>query len=96
MPQPTPSQEIERFLCTGQHDMFGAAWPGKTVTETFATPVALHKAQQEVAEFHRFRELSRNLVEVNEEICRVRPVEDILTPQEKKRRKRSSRKSPGK
>src|ERR1022692_2509960 len=25
---------------------------GKTVTETFATPVALRKAQQEVAEFH--------------------------------------------
>ena len=37
MPQPTPSQEIERFLCTGQHDMFGAAWPGKTVTETAVT-----------------------------------------------------------
>ena len=69
---------------------------GKTVTETFATPVALRKAQQEVAEFHRFRELSQSLVEVNEEICRVRPVEDILTWQEKKRRKRSSRKSPGK
>jgi hypothetical protein len=67
---------------------------GKTVTETFATPVALRKAQQEVEEFHRFRELSRNLVEVNERICRARPVEDTLTPQEKKRRKRSSRKLP--
>jgi hypothetical protein len=69
---------------------------GKTVTETFATPVALRKAQQEVEEFHRFRGLSRDLVEVNEKICRARPVEDTLTPQEKKRRKRSSRKSPGK
>lgn len=67
---------------------------GKTVTETFATPVALRKAQQEVSEFHRFRELSQNLVQVNEEICRVRPVEDILTPQEKKWRQRSSKKSP--
>jgi hypothetical protein len=66
---------------------------GKTVTETFPTSVALRKAQQEVAEFHRFRELSQNLVEVNEKICRLRPVEDTLTPQEKKRRKSSGRKS---
>jgi hypothetical protein len=43
---------------------------GKTVTETFATPAALRKAQQEVADFHRFRELSQNLVDVNEKICR--------------------------
>ena len=69
---------------------------GKTVTETFATPVALRKAQNEVAEFHRFRELSQSLLDVNEKICRARPVEDTLTPQEKKRRKRSGRKSNGK
>ena len=31
---------------------------GKTVTETFSSPAALRKAQSEVAEFHRFRELS--------------------------------------
>jgi len=67
----------------------------KTVTETFATPVALRKARQEVEEFQRFRDLSQRLVEVNEKICRLRPVEDTLTPQEKKRRKRSGRKSSG-
>ena len=66
---------------------------GKTVTETFASPSALKKAQSEVAEFHRFRELSQNLVEVNEKICQARPVEDGLTPQEKKRRMPSSGKS---
>ena len=66
---------------------------GKTVTETFASPSALKKAQSEVAEFHRFRELSQNLVEVNEKICQSRPVEDGLTPQEKKRRMPSSGKS---
>lgn len=66
---------------------------GKTVTETFATPAALRKAQDEVEEFHRFRELSQNLLEVNEKICQARPVEDTLTPQEKKRRKRSSKRS---
>ena len=66
---------------------------GKTVTETFASPAALKKAQGEVAEFHRFRELSQSLVAVNEEICQARPVEDNLTPLEKKRRRPSNGKS---
>jgi hypothetical protein len=69
---------------------------GKTVTETFATPAALRKAQREVEEFHRFRQLSHELLEVNEQICRLRPVEDTLTTEEKKRPKRSSAKSPRK
>ena len=62
---------------------------GKTVTEAFSTPAALRKTQNEVAEYHRFRELSRDLLEVNEKICRARPVEDTLTPEEKKRLRRS-------
>lgn len=62
---------------------------GKTVTETFATPAALRKAQNEIAELHRFRQLSRELIGVNEKICRARPVEDTLTPEEKKRPRRS-------
>ena len=66
---------------------------GKTVTETFSSPVALRKAEQEVAAFHRFRELSSELLDVNEKICQTRKVEDSLTPQEKKRRRRSSKKS---
>ena len=64
----------------------------KTVSETFSSPAELHKAQREVEAFHRFRELSRELLEINEEICRARPVGDRLTPQEKKRPKRSSKK----
>jgi hypothetical protein len=55
---------------------------GKTVTETFSIPAALRKAQKEIAEYHRFRELSRDLLEINEKICRARPVEDTLTPEE--------------
>jgi len=35
---------------------------GKTVTESFPNPTALRKAQQEVAEFHRFQKLSQDLV----------------------------------
>ncbi len=69
---------------------------GKSVTETFSTATALRKAQLEVEEFHRFRRLSHGLLEVNEKICRLRPVEDTLTALGKKRPKRSSKKSPKK
>jgi hypothetical protein len=67
---------------------------GKTITETFATPAELHKAQREVEAYHRFRELAAQLLEVNEKICRARPVEQELTPQKKKRQKSSIKKSP--
>jgi hypothetical protein len=66
---------------------------GKTVTETFAAPAALRKAQQEVTEFHRFQKLCGEIIEISEKICALRPVEDTLTPQEKKRPKRSTRRS---
>ena len=66
---------------------------GKTVTETFSTPAAMRKAQNEIAEYHRFRELSHDLLEVNERICRARPLEDTLTPEEKKRPRRSRTRS---
>ena len=67
---------------------------GKTVTETFSSPAALAKARREVAEYHRFRELGGQLLDVNEQICRVRPVEEpAWSAQEKKRPKRSAKKS---
>jgi hypothetical protein len=65
---------------------------GKTVSETFSSSAELRKAQKEVEAFHQFRELSQQLLEVNEKICRARPVEESLTSQEKKQRKRSSKK----
>jgi hypothetical protein len=69
---------------------------GKTVTESFPNPAAQRKAAREIAGFRRYQELSWTLIETNEKICRVRPAEDTLTPQEKKRRKRSGGKSNGK
>ena len=69
---------------------------GKTVSETFSSPPELRKAQREVEAFHRFRELSRQLLEVNEKICHLRPVEESLSAEEKKRSQRSSRKRRGK
>lgn len=69
---------------------------GKTVTESFPSPAAQRKAEREIAGFRTYQELSRSLIETNEKVCRARPVEDTLTPQEKKRRKPSGRKSKGK
>jgi predicted oxidoreductase len=66
---------------------------GKTVSESFSSAAELRKAQREVEAFHRFRQLSQELLEVNEKICRARPVADALSPEEKKRQKPSSRKS---
>jgi len=72
---------------------------GKTITETFPNPGALRKAQQEVAEFHRFQELSQGLVDINEKICALRPVEPQRggwTEKEEKRLLQSIRKFRGK
>jgi hypothetical protein len=65
---------------------------GKTVSESFSCAAELRKAQREVEAFHRFRQLSEQLLKVNERICRARPVEEMLSPQEKKQSKRSSAK----
>jgi hypothetical protein len=66
---------------------------GKSITESFATPAAQRKAEREVAEFARYRELNRDYIEVNAQICRARPVEETLSPEEKKHSKRSAGKS---
>ena len=72
---------------------------GKSVTESFPNPAALRKAQQEVAECHRFRKLGEDLVGVNEKICALRPVERQQggwSEQEKKRLLQSIRRLRGK
>ncbi|HEY6293482.1 MAG TPA: DUF6788 family protein [Terriglobia bacterium] len=70
---------------------------GKTRTESLPTPAARHKAEREVAEFRKFQQLSRTLVETNAAICRLRAVEEEPeTEPEKKQRKRSDRRSPAK
>lgn len=66
---------------------------GKTVTETFPNEAELRKAQREVQAYHRFRQLAQQLLELNEKICRARPVEEELTPRKKKPRSPSSKRS---
>jgi len=62
---------------------------GKTVSETFPSPAARRQAEQQIAEFRKFQQLSRAFVAVNEKICRQRPLpeEAEAAEQEKKRRK---------
>ena len=69
---------------------------GKTISEALPTPAAVHKAEREIGEFRRYQQISRDFVELSEKICHLRPVEDAQTAQEKKRPKRSSRKSAAK
>ena len=69
---------------------------GKTVTETFTNETQRRKAQREMAEFHHFQQLGRELLAISEKICRLRPVGEEDHPPWEKRPKRSTRKSPKK
>lgn len=66
---------------------------GKTVTQSLPSPAAVQKAEREIAEFRNLQVLHKEFVEVNAQICQLRPPElDELPVQEKKLSKRSSRK----
>ena len=66
---------------------------GKTVTQSLPNPAAMRKAEREIAEFRNLQGLHKEFVEVNAQICQLRPAEpDELPAQEKKLSKRSSRK----
>jgi len=78
----------------GPHFQLTQKIGGKTVTQNLPSPAAVRKAEGEIAEFRRFQSLTSQLVELNRQVCRVRPVEQTEpTPQEKKRPKRSNKKS---
>lgn len=69
---------------------------GKTVAESFASPNAFHKAQAEIHEYQRLQKLCAELVDINERICRLRPLQpqpQKWTTEEKKRLLRSIKKS---
>jgi hypothetical protein len=66
---------------------------GKTISEALPSPAAIRKAEREIGEFRKYQQISRDFVAVNEKICRMRPVEDASSAQEKKRRTPSTRRS---
>lgn len=66
---------------------------GKTVTESLPNLAAMRKAEREIDEFRKYQALHKEFLQVNAQICQMRPPEpDTLSEQEKKRSKRSSRK----
>ena len=78
----------------GPHFQLTQKIDGRTVTQNLPSPAALRKAEAEITEFRRFQSLTSQLVGVNRSVCRLRPVEQTEeTPQEQKRRKRSTKKS---
>jgi hypothetical protein len=68
---------------------------GKTATESLPDQEAIKRAQAEIAEFRRFKELTRKLVEINVKICRLRGTEREMDRRasKKNRKRRSSRRS---
>ncbi|MEK7406896.1 MAG: DUF6788 family protein [Acidobacteriota bacterium] len=67
---------------------------GKTVTESLPDQAATRKAEIEIAEFRKLQSLHKEFVEVNAQICQMRPPQpDTMLPEEKKRPKRSTTKS---
>jgi hypothetical protein len=81
----------------GPYYQFTQKIEGKTVTQSLPSPAAIRKAEREIAEYRKFQRLTDDLVGVNRKICRLRPVEQAApSAREKKRPKRSKRKSPAK
>ena len=69
---------------------------GKTATEALPDSAAIRKAEREIGEFRKLQTLHKELVEVNAQICRLRPLQtDSISSQEKKQAKRSAGKSRG-
>jgi hypothetical protein len=66
---------------------------GKSVTESLPSPAFIRKAELEIAEFRKFQQLTREFLDVNAQICRLRPVEEpAQTSHEKKLPKPSNTK----
>src|SRR5258708_8823355 len=67
---------------------------GKTVTEALSDQAATRKAEREIAEFRKLQGLHKEFVHANTQRCQIRSSEpDALSPQDKKLRIRSVRRS---
>jgi hypothetical protein len=68
---------------------------GKTVTESLPDKMAVARAKTEIAEFRKFQDLSRKLVAVNSEICRLRhtTIQEVGSASKKNERRPSNRRS---
>ena len=71
---------------------------GKTVSESLPDEPTRRKAEREIAAYREFQQLSRQLLDVNLAICRLRPpaMAEGAGPVKKKRPARSRTRSPSK
>jgi hypothetical protein len=79
----------------GPHFQLTFKQEGKTVTQSLSNLAAVKKVEQEIAGFRHFEKLSQSLIQVNQEICQLRPVAEpatAWTEQEKKRLMQSIKK----
>jgi hypothetical protein len=78
----------------GPHFQLTSKQMGKTVTQSLSNVAVIKKVEQEIAEFRNFEKLSQSLIEVNQKICQLRPIQEPTTPwtaEEKKRLMQSIR-----
>ena len=67
---------------------------GKSVTQSLPDPASIQKAEREIAEFRKLQCLHKEFIDVNSQICQIRPPRaDTVLLEKKKRRTRSKRKS---
>ena len=82
----------------GPQYLWNSTMGGRSVAKNLKLGPELEKVQAEVANYQRFTALSRQLIEVNGKICRLRPVREMedegeLEELKKKLRRQFSRKS---
>ena len=57
---------------------------GKSMTESLPDPIAVRKAEGEIAAFRNFQSLYKEFVGVNVQICQLRPADgNVFSPQKK-------------
>jgi len=63
---------------------------GKTVAQRIPSGPAVEQSKQQVAEYKRFRELARELIEISDQICdlRLKDLQGIREVETKKKRHR--------
>ena len=70
----------------GPQFQFSCKLDGKTHSESLPNRSAVDKAEKEIAEYRTFEQLSRELVQLNRQICEARPVsapDESFSPEEK-------------
>ncbi len=66
---------------------------GKTVSQRIPSGPAVEQSKQQVAEYQRFRELTRELIEISDQICDLR-LKDLGGVREAEAKKKRHRRKP--